>query len=599
MRNLIITQNITLDGVIDAAGGWFEVGNDADLDDVAETLREHSADSDALLVGRVDLRVLPLVLAEPGRRRDRRARPSQPRAQVRRLEHARPSPAGNRPRSWASTTSRRSRSEPGRDIVCTGSLTLVPRADRARARRRVPAVRLSGRARRRSAAVHAGRRRRAGRDAPVPLGHRAAALSPRLVAAATSTTHSGGPRSPLPGGGRRTRTTSMRAASARAATTVVLAGYAPYFRPRPLATRVPCVCMDVLGACPLDCPDGCSWVVTVEDGQAVRLRGNREHPFTAGALCAKVNGYLEHTRAPDRLLYPLRRVGAKGSGEFERISWDEALRRDRRQAARASATSSAARRSGRSRAPARSATCRGSKGRAGQRLWNVLGASRHDMTICSIAGRFGATYVTGTAAGMDPETFAQSKLILLWGTNTLTSGHHLWKFVLAARKNGAHIVAIDPLKTRTAGAGRRASRAAAGHRRRARARPAERDRRDGRPGRRLPGASTRSAGRRSANASSSTRRRGWRRSPASTKRRSSRSGSGSRPRARPASAARWACSATPAAATRCGCCTRCPGVTGDWQYPGGGASYSTSPAASARTSTATSATTCCRRPRER
>ena len=72
------------------------------------------------------------------------------------------------------------------------------------------------------------------------------------------------------------------------------------------------------------------------------------------------------------------------------------------------------------------------------------------MTICSVAGRVGATYVTGTAAGMDPETFAHSKLILLWGTNTLTSGHHLWKFILAARKNGAHIVAIDPLRTRTA-----------------------------------------------------------------------------------------------------------------------------------------------------
>ena len=72
------------------------------------------------------------------------------------------------------------------------------------------------------------------------------------------------------------------------------------------------------------------------------------------------------------------------------------------------------------------------------------------MTICSVAGRVGASYVTGTAAGMDPETFAQSKLILLWGTNTLTSGHHLWKFVLAARKQGAHIVAIDPLRTRTA-----------------------------------------------------------------------------------------------------------------------------------------------------
>jgi anaerobic selenocysteine-containing dehydrogenase len=80
----------------------------------------------------------------------------------------------------------------------------------------------------------------------------------------------------------------------------------------------------------------------------------------------------------------------------------------------------------------------------------VLGASRHDMTICSIAGRVGASYVTGTAAGMDPETFAYSKLILLWGTNTLTSGHHLWKFILKARKNGAHVVAIDPLRTRTA-----------------------------------------------------------------------------------------------------------------------------------------------------
>jgi anaerobic selenocysteine-containing dehydrogenase len=207
--------------------------------------------------------------------------------------------------------------------------------------------------------------------------------------------------------------------------------------------------MDVLGACPLDCPDGCSWVVTVEDGQAVRLRGNREHPFTAGALCAKVNGYLEHTRAPDRLLYPLRRVGAKGSGEFERISWDEALAEI---ASRLHAVRDAF--GGEAIWPFQGTGSlgylQGLEGRSGQRLWNVLGASRHDMTICSVAGRVGASYVTGTAAGMDPETFAHSKLILLWGTNTLTSGHHLWKFVLAARKQGAHIVAIDPLRTRTA-----------------------------------------------------------------------------------------------------------------------------------------------------
>src|SRR3954449_10182393 len=207
---------------------------------------------------------------------------------------------------------------------------------------------------------------------------------------------------------------------------------------------------EVFGACPLDCPDGCSWVVTVDDdGRAVNLKGNREHPFTAGALCAKVNGYLEHTRAPDRLLYPLKRVGAKGEGRFEQITWDEALQ--------TIATEVHAVRDefgGEAIWPFQGTGTlgyvQGLEGRAGQRLWNVLGASRHDMTACSVAGRVGASYVTGTAAGMDPETFAHSKLILLWGTNTLTSGHHLWKFILAAQKNGAHVVAIDPLRTRTA-----------------------------------------------------------------------------------------------------------------------------------------------------
>jgi len=207
---------------------------------------------------------------------------------------------------------------------------------------------------------------------------------------------------------------------------------------------------EVHGACPLDCPDGCSWVVTVDDaGRAVNLKGNREHPFTAGALCAKLNGYLEHTRAPDRLLYPLKRVGRKGEGKFERIGWDEAL-----QTIAAELHAVRDEFGGEAIWPFQGTGTlgyvQGLEGRAGQRLWNVLGASRHDMTACSVAGRQGAAYVTGTAAGMDPETFEQSKLILLWGTNTLTSGHHLWKFILKARKQGAHIVAIDPLRTRTA-----------------------------------------------------------------------------------------------------------------------------------------------------
>ena len=82
---------------------------------------------------------------------------------------------------------------------------------------------------------------------------------------------------------------------------------------------------EVPGACPLDCPDTCSWIVTVEDGVATALRGDRRHPYTRGALCAKVNRFLDYTRSPDRILHPQRRVGAKGEGRFARISWDEAL----------------------------------------------------------------------------------------------------------------------------------------------------------------------------------------------------------------------------------------------------------------------------------
>ena len=81
----------------------------------------------------------------------------------------------------------------------------------------------------------------------------------------------------------------------------------------------------VRGACPLDCPDTCSWLVDVEDGRAVGLRGDRENPFTHGALCPKVNRYLDALHDPDRVTHPLRRVGAKGEGTFERIGWDEAI----------------------------------------------------------------------------------------------------------------------------------------------------------------------------------------------------------------------------------------------------------------------------------
>ena len=81
----------------------------------------------------------------------------------------------------------------------------------------------------------------------------------------------------------------------------------------------------VRGACPHDCPDTCAMLITVENGRVVEVRGDPDHPFTRGALCVKVDDYHQRTYSPDRILYPLRRVGAKGSGRFERISWDAAL----------------------------------------------------------------------------------------------------------------------------------------------------------------------------------------------------------------------------------------------------------------------------------
>ncbi|NBE98784.1 molybdopterin oxidoreductase family protein [Nonomuraea sp. KC401] len=205
----------------------------------------------------------------------------------------------------------------------------------------------------------------------------------------------------------------------------------------------------VLGACPLDCPDTCSWVVTVEHGRPVSLRGNPDHPYTRGALCVKVNRYLEHTRADDRILHPLRRTGPKGSGRFERITWEEAL-----DEISVRLRGIVEEHGGEAIWPylgtGSLGYLQGCEGVAGRRFWNMLGASKHYLNICSGAGNSGLRRTTGTAAGMDPENFALARLIVLWGTNTLTSGHHLWKFIQEARAGGAYVVAIDPIRTRTA-----------------------------------------------------------------------------------------------------------------------------------------------------
>jgi len=204
----------------------------------------------------------------------------------------------------------------------------------------------------------------------------------------------------------------------------------------------------VRGACPHDCPDACAMLVTVESGRAVRVAGDPDHPFTRGFLCAKVNRYVERTYHRDRLLYPMRRVGPKGAGKFERITWDEALDeiatrlneiRDSHDGPQAILPYSYAGTMG---------MIQGSS--MDRRFFHTIGASLLDRTICSTAGGVGMRMTVGANIGADPEGIPQSDLVLLWGTNTLTANPHLWPFVLEARERGATIIAIDPIRTRTA-----------------------------------------------------------------------------------------------------------------------------------------------------
>lgn len=205
---------------------------------------------------------------------------------------------------------------------------------------------------------------------------------------------------------------------------------------------------EVIGACPLDCPDACSWVVTVTDGVATRLRGNKAHPFTQGGLCKKVNPWLTYAADPSRLLQPQRRVGAKGEGRFEPISWAEAI------------DEIATRLLGVIDEYGAEAIwpfygtgnvgwIQGA-GTAGQRLWHALGASGHQVTICSISGHAGLSYSLGTAASFDPEEVAEAGTVLIWGSNTLVANQHFWPFVEQARARGAEIIVVDPVRTRTA-----------------------------------------------------------------------------------------------------------------------------------------------------
>lgn len=204
----------------------------------------------------------------------------------------------------------------------------------------------------------------------------------------------------------------------------------------------------VRGVCPLDCPDTCSMLVTVEGDRAVALRGNPDHAMTRGVLCHKVSRYLERVYHPGRVATPLKRVGPKGRGEFATVSWDEALTEIARRFAEIAASPAGP------QAILPYSYC-GTMGKIqgeslDRRFFHRLGASKLDRTICATAGAAGYTYTIGQRVGTDPEEIAHSRYIVNWGSNTAVTNSHLWIRMVEARKRGARIVTIDPYRSRTA-----------------------------------------------------------------------------------------------------------------------------------------------------
>jgi anaerobic selenocysteine-containing dehydrogenase len=204
----------------------------------------------------------------------------------------------------------------------------------------------------------------------------------------------------------------------------------------------------VRAACPHDCPDTCAMLVTVQNGKAIEIRGAPDHPTTAGTLCTKVARYLDRTYSPDRLKYPMRRVGAKGEGRFKRISWDEALD-EIAERFRAIAESDDG---PQAILPYSYAGTMGLlQGQSmDRRFFHRLGASLLDRTICASAGKAGWTAVVGASMGMDVERYVDSRLIVIWGSNPITSNLHFWTRAQEAKRRGARLIAIDPYRSATA-----------------------------------------------------------------------------------------------------------------------------------------------------
>jgi anaerobic selenocysteine-containing dehydrogenase len=202
----------------------------------------------------------------------------------------------------------------------------------------------------------------------------------------------------------------------------------------------------IRATCPHDCPDTCAMLVTVKDGVAIDVKGDPDHPNTAGALCTKVSRYVERTYHTERLLFPQKRVGRKGEGKFVRISWDEALD------IIAAKLKPIAEQDPLAILPYSYAGTMGLvQGESmSMRFFNKIGASDLDRTICASAGSVGYQYTIGAKIGTDTEQFEHAKLIIIWGSNPIASNLHFWMKVQEAKRRGATIIAIDPYRSLTA-----------------------------------------------------------------------------------------------------------------------------------------------------
>ena len=202
----------------------------------------------------------------------------------------------------------------------------------------------------------------------------------------------------------------------------------------------------VRGLCPHDCPDTCALLTTVENGRAVKVQGNPDHKHTQGVLCTKVSRYTERTYSPERLMFPLKRSGPKGSGQFVRVTWEEAI------ADIAAKLKVVAADQAEAILPYSYAGTMGwVQGEAmASRFFHKLGASLLDRTICASAGGEGLVYTLGGKFGMQTEFFSESNLIVIWGSNSISSNVHFWRRAQEAKRQGAMLICIDPRHSETA-----------------------------------------------------------------------------------------------------------------------------------------------------